>query len=711
MKIRTPLFIVFLVFTRLVFGFNISNLEWAKDVGARTIPQGVAVFSTTDFGAVPDGITLNTKAIQAAIDACEEAGGGIVTFSPGNYHTGAIYLKNNVHLHIPQGVTLLGSQQLEDYPDIPTRVAGIEMEWPSALINVIGKKNVMISGKGEIDGRGKPFWDSYWEMRKIYEAKGLRWIVDYDCKRPRTVLVSESEDVTIKDLTFKRAGFWTIHLLYSQYCTIDGAVIRNNIDGHGPSTDGIDIDSSSRILVENCDIDCNDDDFCLKAGRDADGLRINRPTEYVVIRNCISRAGGGLLTCGSETSGGIRYVLAHNLKAQGTTVGIRFKSAMTRGGTVHHIYLKDIVMQEVGTAIEATLNWNPSYSYSSLPEEFEGKELPIHWQKMLQKVEPPELGIPHFNHIYLSDIKVHNAKRAFHVEGSEVSLIENFNLENIAIHAQTAGKIEYAGNWTTKNVAIVTADRLPITISNCENVSFSTNGKTESGYIYPLKKQNRISILAAEFPDFIFHLPEMAGNLKFGIVKDDESKWIKDAEQIKSDLKDLVLTYRIADPFLNKGEITCKAIPLKNTNGILIEVSANRLPENVHLFYTFGGAYGKVLTQDEPHALLPRYCKDNVFNVERTSFTLYYGESGNLKVLQGILPLTAEIRISDANRQTSPLALHNSGKKTDAPVLTAIIPLENNKKEYFCIYRQNAKADYNYFMLPELFEKESKVTR
>jgi polygalacturonase len=133
--------------------------------------------------------------------------------------------------------------------------------------------------------------------------------------------------VTIKDLTFKRAGFWTIHLLYSQYCSIDGAVIRNNIDGHGPSTDGIDIDSSSRILVENCDIDCNDDNFCLKAGQRCRRLRINRPTEYVVIRNCISRAGGGLLTCGSETSGGIRYVLAHNLKAQGTTVGIRFKSA------------------------------------------------------------------------------------------------------------------------------------------------------------------------------------------------------------------------------------------------------------------------------------------------------------------------------------------------------------------------------------------------
>lgn len=711
MKIKTFFLIGFLAFFQFAFSFNISDLEWTKEVGARTKPKQTPVFNAEDYGAVPDGVTLNTKAIQAAIDACEEAGGGIVTFSPGNYLTGAIYLKNDVHLHIPQGVTLLGSQQLEDYPDIPTRVAGIEMEWPSALINVIGKKNVMISGKGEIDGRGEPFWDSYWEMRKAYEAKGLRWIVDYDCKRPRTLLVSDSEDVTIKDLTFKRAGFWTIHLLYSQYCTVDGVVIRNNIGGHGPSTDGIDIDSSSRILVENCDIDCNDDNFCLKAGRDADGLRVNRPTEYVVIRNCISRAGGGLFTCGSETSGGIRYVLAHNLEAQGTTVGIRFKSAMTRGGIVHHIYLKDIEMEEVGTAIEATVNWNPSYSYSTLPKEFEGKELPEHWKKMLQKIDPPELGIPHFNHVYLSDIKVHNAKRAFHVEGSEASIIEDFYLNNIYLKAQQAGSIKYAKNWTIKNVVIQADNHQPIAISNSEKVSFSQKSEKESVFVYPLKKQNNISILAAQHPDFIFCLPEMAGNLKFGIVKEGKSKWIKNAEQIKCDLKNKVLTYRVSDPFFNKGELTFKAISLENSDGILIEVTADRLPENVQLFCAFGGAYGKILAPDELPTLHPTYCKDNVFNVERTAFTLYYGESGKLKVLQGILPLTAEIRISDANRQESPLALHDSSKKTEAPVLTAMIPLKNNNKEYFCIYRQNTKADYNYFILPELFEKELKGTQ
>ena len=122
--------------------------------------------------------------------------------------------------------------------------------------------------------------------RKEYDAKGLRWIVDYDVKRVRTVLVQNSSDITVKGITFKNAGFWTIQLLYSHHLTVNGVIIKNNEDGSGPSTDGVDVDSSSWVLIENCDIDCNDDNFCLKAGRDWDGLRVNRPTEYVVIRKC-----------------------------------------------------------------------------------------------------------------------------------------------------------------------------------------------------------------------------------------------------------------------------------------------------------------------------------------------------------------------------------------------------------------------------------------
>jgi len=451
---------------------TIPNQKWTQKVGAQTTPRKKPVFKVADYGAVSDGETLNTKAIQAAIDDCSAKGGGVVMFEPGVYLTGSIFVKKGVHLRIDKGVEIQGSQDLSDYPDIDTRVAGMEMVWPAALLNIIGQDNAAITGEGIVNGQGKPFWDKYWTMRKEYDRKDLRWIVDYDCKRPRTLLVAESKNITLKGITLQQAGFWTVHILYSKYVTIDALVIRNNIGGSGPSTDGIDIDSSSFVLIENCDIDCNDDNFCLKAGRDADGLRVNRPTEYVVIRNCISRAGSGLVTCGSETSGCIRHILAYNLTAKGTSNGIRFKSAKTRGGIVEDIQVRDIKMDGVGTVIKVAMNWYPSYSYSTLPEGYTYEELPQHWKTMLQKVEPPERGFPEVKDVHISRIKVTGAKKAIDASGMKESIVKNFYLKNVEIETDTAGKIEYAKGWKFKNVSIKAKDNSKLDVKNCTDMNF-----------------------------------------------------------------------------------------------------------------------------------------------------------------------------------------------------------------------------------------------
>jgi polygalacturonase len=451
---------------------ELPNLQWTNKVGAQEMPDKDEVFNVADYGAVNDGKTLNTNAIQAAIDACAAEGGGIVTFNAGAYLTGSVFVKKGVNLCIDKDVTILGSQDISDYPEIDTRVAGIEMRWPAALINVIDQDNVAITGKGTIHAQGKPFWDKYWTMRRQeYEPKGLRWVVDYDCKRPRTLLVSKSTNVTLKDITLKQAGFWTVHILYSKYVTVDGVVIRNNIGGNGPSTDGIDIDSSKFILVENCDIDCNDDNFCFKAGRDADGLRVNRPTEYVMIRNCISRAGGGLITFGSETSGSIRHVLAYNLKAKSTGIGIRFKSARIRGGTVEDIHIRDIEMDDVSTAVKVSLNWNPSYSYSSLPDGYDPNAIPSHWKTLLEKVEPPERGIPEIRNVHLSRITVLGAERAISISGTKESIVKDFLFRDITIEAKTAGRISFAQSWKFENVSIKTKDDSQLNTQNCTDMN------------------------------------------------------------------------------------------------------------------------------------------------------------------------------------------------------------------------------------------------
>lgn len=707
-KIICLLFIVYLMIPT-VGAFTVEpDMSWTKKVGAGQYPKNTKIFKVSDYGAIADGITLNTKAIQKTIDACASSGGGIVTFEKGKYLSGSLYLKEGVNFEVPKGTILLGSTNIEDYPGIDTRVAGIEMRWPSALINVLDQKNVLLSGSGIVHAQGKVFWDAYWKMRKDYELKGLRWIVDYDCKRPRTLLISNSVDITVKDLTFQQAGFWTVQLLYSSYCTVDGVIIQNNIGGHGPSTDGVDVDSSSYILIENCDIDCNDDNFCLKSGRDADGLRVNRPTEYVVIRNCLSRAGGGLLTCGSETSGGIRYILAEGLKAKGTNVAIRLKSAMNRGGTTEHIYIKDVELEDVKIAFEANVNWNPAYSYSTLPKEYENKPLPDHWVKMLEKVDPKK-GIPSFKDVYVSDIRIKDSRKFVEISGSEDTYMQNFYFENITGDVETLGNISFAKNIELTNIDIRAKDNSPVSISNSTNINYPISIVGNAPFPYHLDgKSAKAKIVLDKHPELAFYFPEMGGNLKFGIIGTQTSKWLNDFKHIdvkQSDNRSLV--YTLSDPLFGKGKLVVHVISLSQSDGVIVEVSAVDIPQNLNLFWSYGGASAKLLSENEYGRLKPVYCRNNIFSVEHTAFTLYYGESMKLKTVNAVMPVLSEIRLSDAHIQSSPQAFFESGKKTDSPALAASLPLINNQKEYFCIYKQNENADYNHFMLSDLFKEES----
>jgi polygalacturonase len=427
------------------------KMDWVTKVGAKSFPSSKKIFTVNDYGAVSDTVTVNTKAIQKAIDDCSAKGGGIVNFKPGTYVSGSIFVKSNVLLQIDKGVLILGSQNFDDYPDINTRVAGIEMVWPAALINLIDVKNAAISGKGIINARGKFCWDKYWQMRKEYDAKGLRWIVDYDVKRVRTVLVQNSEQVTVKELTFKNAGFWTVQLLYSKQVTVDGVIIKNNEDGSGPSTDGVDIDSSTWVLVQNCDIDCNDDNFCLKAGRDWDGLRVNKPTAYVVIRKSIARRGAGLVTLGSETSGGIHHILATDLYAKHTDNGLRIKSAFTRGGVVEDIYFQNSVLDSIRNVFQFNLNWYPAYSYSELPKGYVYDSIPAHWKSMLHKVTPPEKGIPAATNFYISNITATHAALVFDAVGYPQSTLKNFIFSNCRVSAAVLGTMEYIEGWKYSN--------------------------------------------------------------------------------------------------------------------------------------------------------------------------------------------------------------------------------------------------------------------
>lgn len=450
-----------IVLASLVHAQSTDLPKWVKDVGARHAPKAKR---TCLVDAAGDGVTNATKAIQHAIDICAKSGGGIVTFKPGYYITGALFLKSNVHLLVDTGVTLTGSQDDADYPSLWTRVAGIEMKWPAALINVNEQRNVKISGGGTIDGNGEKWWNKYWALRREYEPRGLRWAADYDAERVRLMVIWKSSDVTIENLSLKRSGFWTLQVAYSDHVTVDRMRISDN---GGPSTDGVDIDSSSYVLVQNCDIDNNDDDICLKAGRDADGLRVNRPTEYVVIRDNVTRRGGGIISFGSETSGGIRHVVAYNNRGIGTNEGIRFKSAKTRGGYVEDVLIRDTKMENVPLPFTFTLNWNPSYSYATIPKDV--ANVPAHWIALSTKVEPPERGFCEFRNIRIENVEIVNAGQIFSAKGLPEKPIVNVSFANVTAQGIDAGSIEYARDWTMRNVQLQVQKPLKISNSNVES--------------------------------------------------------------------------------------------------------------------------------------------------------------------------------------------------------------------------------------------------
>lgn len=398
------------------------------------------------YGALGDGCTLNTRALQAAIDTAALQGAEL-RLASGVYLTGALFLKSGMTLRLDRGATLLGSRDLADYPLLPTRVAGIEMRWPAALVNIYGEHDVALLGEGCIDGDGKAFWDSYWALRATYEPRGLRWASDYDCQRPRLIQVFESARVRVGEgLRLRRSGFWTLHLCYSEDITVDGVTIRNNEDAHGPSTDGIDIDSSRRVTIRHADIAVNDDALCLKAGRDADGLRVARVCEDISISDCIVREGAAGLTFGSETSGGLRRITAQRIEVHAPVpVGLLFKSAPSRGGFVEDVAISDLSLHGVPVAMRATMNWNPAYSHAHIPDA-ERPHAPAHWLALARPVSR-EQGRTRVEGVRIERFMARGADVAFEVDATAEVPLRRFDFRAADIEARRGGHVQDALAW------------------------------------------------------------------------------------------------------------------------------------------------------------------------------------------------------------------------------------------------------------------------
>ncbi|WP_427890638.1 glycoside hydrolase family 28 protein [Kribbella sp. GL6] len=304
----------------------------------------------TEYGAEPG--TDCSDAIAQAI-----AAGGRVVVPPGEFRTGPIRLRSNVELHVSAGGTLRFHTDATAYPIVRTRWQGIECFSHSPLIYAYGETDVAVTGTGTLDGGASTdnWWSSTrprtdWERLVQWVEDGVpveeRVFAPGHGFRPSFVQPYECRRVRIEDVRIVDAPMWVVHPVF---CT-DVLVRGVTVESLGPNNDGCNPDSCEDVLISGCSFTTGDDCVAIKSGRDTDGRRVARPSRNIVIESCRFTAGHGALTIGSEASGGVHGVHAHDLHITGTDHAIRIKTNSARGGVIENLTATDITATGLTTS-------------------------------------------------------------------------------------------------------------------------------------------------------------------------------------------------------------------------------------------------------------------------------------------------------------------------------------------------------------------------
>jgi polygalacturonase len=300
-------------------------------LGPDAIPQN-SHFNVREYGAAGDGQVLETAALQAAVDACQRQGGGMVFFPAGKYLTGPLFLRDDIHLYLDAGAVLLGSENPADYPVSDHRWEGAEQATYAPLLTGQHLKNITISGRGRIDGQGAVWWHRFREG-------GLKY------PRPRLISFADCENVLVEGVTLVNSPSWTINPVRCSNLTVRGVTIDNPADS--PNTDGINPDSCQHVHISDCYVSAGDDCITLKAGSEDERPERRAPCRDITIVNCTLAHGHGGVVIGSEMNGGVQNVVISNCIFVGTDRGIRLKSRRGRGGIIEDVRASNLIMTDV----------------------------------------------------------------------------------------------------------------------------------------------------------------------------------------------------------------------------------------------------------------------------------------------------------------------------------------------------------------------------
>ena len=273
--------------------------SWFSDSKDDAEPELHKKYVITDFGVVKDSTIIQTERIQKVIDKVAGNGGGVIVIPQGTFLSGALFFSKGTHLYLSEGAVLKGSDQIEDYPLLPSRIEGQCLDYYAALINVSGADGFSVSGKGTIDGNGLKFWESFWKRREENPQ-----CTNLEVHRPRLIFINNSNDISLRDVRLKNSGFWTCHFYKCKRIRIIDLDISSPVwPVRAPSTDGIDIDACSEVLIKGCHISVNDDAIALKGGKGpwADRDTCNGENTDIIIENCSFGFCHSALTLGSES--------------------------------------------------------------------------------------------------------------------------------------------------------------------------------------------------------------------------------------------------------------------------------------------------------------------------------------------------------------------------------------------------------------------------
>jgi polygalacturonase len=405
-------------------------------------------FLLTNFGAKGDSITDCTEAFRKAIEACNAAGGGSVVVSEGVFLTGAIYLKSNVNLHLQNGSRIKFNTDPEKYlPVVLTRFEGVECYNFSPLIYALNEQNIAITGEGTLDGGAGE--DNWWKWKggknrpdannQIKDVDSLNTMSEKGVAvekrifgkghflRPNFIQPYKCKNILIQGVTIIRSPMWEIHPVLSENITVDDVKIFS----HGPNNDGCDPESCKNVLIQNCLFDTGDDCIAIKSGRNADGRRVNVPSENIIVRGCTMKDGHGGVVIGSEISGSCRNVFIDSciMDSPNLDRALRIKTNAMRGGIVENVLMKNVKVGEVKEAVVLV-----SFQYQ------EGDNGPF---------------TPEVRNIYVKNVTSRKSKYALLLDGYQRSPVKNIYLENCKFDGvESENFIRNAENLHCKEVSI-----------------------------------------------------------------------------------------------------------------------------------------------------------------------------------------------------------------------------------------------------------------